>query len=85
MDEVNRRAPSDRPVRPPSAISRVRHYLHSLHLENIDRLAMVDEFAMRAKIIAEYMRENQISDISQGIRGFTAFERERLRRLGLAG
>jgi hypothetical protein len=44
----------------------------------------MDEVAMRAKIIMEYMHEREIQDVNQGIRSFTAFERELLLSLVIA-
>jgi hypothetical protein len=76
--------PANQPTgKPPASISVIRHYLTHLSPETLDAQAFTDELAMRAKIIAEYMQQHAITDINRGIRAFTAFERERLQRLGL--
>jgi hypothetical protein len=41
------------------------------------------EIVYKALIISEFMASRNISDIRQGVRLFTAFERERLKRLHL--
>jgi hypothetical protein len=68
-------------ARAPIAV--IRHYLTHWEIEALCAQALTDELAMRATIIAEYMQEHAIQDVNQGIRAFTAFERERLQRLGL--
>jgi hypothetical protein len=42
-----------------------------------------NEIVYKALIIREYMREHRIEDPRQGIREFHAFERRRLRELGM--
>ncbi|MBI1745457.1 MAG: hypothetical protein HYR55_02590 [Acidobacteria bacterium] len=76
-------ASPDKTARQRSPITILRDYLTSLTPEIIDRLSHMDELAMRAKIIAEYMQENSINDVNKGIRNFTAFERHRLLELGM--
>jgi hypothetical protein len=44
---------------------------------------MPAEVVYKALIIREFMTANQISDIRQGVRQFTAYEREKLQRLSL--
>jgi hypothetical protein len=41
------------------------------------------EVVYKALIIREFMANHQISDIRQGVRQFTAYERERLQKLNL--
>ena len=42
------------------------------------------EVVYKALIIREFMSDHQISDIRQGVRQFTAYERERLHSLRIA-
>jgi len=68
---------------PQSSIRIIRHYLTALSPAALDAEAISNELAMRAKIILEYMILHSIGDVNHGIRQFTAFERERLHRLGM--
>ena len=43
-----------------------------------------NEIVYKALIIREFMENNGISEVRQGIREFAAFERDRLRKLGFA-
>lgn len=67
----------------PSAIRTIRLYLTTLSPDALEAEATHDELAMRAKIILEFMALHAIADVNHGIRAFTAFERDRLHRLGL--
>ena len=71
------------PSRNLSPIRTIRLYLTTLSPIALDVEAAHNELAMRAKIILEYMVQHSINDISHGIRAFTAFERDRLHRLGM--
>jgi hypothetical protein len=42
-----------------------------------------NEIVYKALIIREYMKEHGIEDVRRGIREFHAFERERLKMLGI--
>ena len=42
-----------------------------------------NEIVYKALVIREFMKENAIEDTRQGIRQFYAFERERLKELGM--
>lgn len=85
MDQAKHAARPGNAAKQKSPITILRDYLTSLTPEIIERLSHIDEHAMRAKIVTEYMQENAIEDINEGIRSFTAFERHRLQQLGMIG
>ncbi len=66
-----------------SPIGIIRRYLTTYSPAALDAESMHNEFAMRARIILEYMSQYAITDVHQGIREFTAFERQRLYQLGI--